>query len=167
MDEPHVSLSPSSPQSIEVIRDFLQTHHSGVLATADSAAMPHAAVIFFSTDDNFRLLFATKTETQKNKNLEQNEQVALATYDEAAQTGVQITGRVETVTDPDERQQALSNMYRFSETTSRATLPPIEKLFAGDYTAFKIIPLVIKMGIFLRPDSESNEDMYETLTFTS
>ena len=167
MDEPNISLSPSSPQSIELIRDFLQARHSGVLATADRAAMPHAAVIFFSADDNFRVLFATKTETQKGKNLEQNEQVALASYDEATQTSIQITGRVEVVTNSEERQQALNNLYHFSETTSRATLPPIEKLFAGDYTAFKIIPLVIKMGVFLRPDSESNEDMYETLTFTS
>jgi hypothetical protein len=56
-------------------------------------------------------------------------------------------------------------MYRFSESLSETELPPIEKLFIGDYVTLKIVPQVIKMGIFKRPDSESNEDMYETISF--
>lgn len=159
--------STSSPESAEVIRDFLKTHHSGVLATADAASNPHAATVYFSVDDNFCLTFATKTETQKYKNMEENKQVAFACSDEAEQTTVQIDGRVEKVTDPEEHQAALNRMYRFSETLSETELPPIEKLFIGDYVTLKIVPQVIKMGIFKRPDSESNEEMYETILFES
>lgn len=156
--------STSSPESADLIRDFLTTHRSGVLATADNVN-PHAATVYFSADDDFCLTFATKTETQKYKDMEKNQQVAFVCTDEAEQTTVQIEGRVEKVTDPEQHQAALNRMYRFSETLSKTELPPIEKLFSGDYVTLKIVPQIIKMGIFKRPDSESNEDMYETITF--
>ena len=159
--------STSSPESADLIRDFLKTHQSGVLATADAAGNPHAATVYFSLDDSFCLTFATKTETQKYKNMEENNQVAFVCSDEATQTTVQIDGRIEKVADPDEHQAALNRMYRYSQTISQVELPPIEKLFAGDYVTLKIVPRVIKMGVFLRPDSESNEEIYETLTFSS
>lgn len=157
--------STSSPESADLILDFLKNHHSGVLATADTASNPHAATVYFSVDNNFCLTFATKTETQKYKDMEENKQVAFACTDEAEQTTVQIDGQVEKVTDPEQHQAAINRMYRFSETLSETELPPIEKLFIGDYVTLKIVPQVIKMGIFKRPDSESNEDMYETVLF--
>lgn len=156
--------STSSPESADLIRDFLATHHSGVLATADGAANPHAAVVYFSFNNNFCLTFATKTETQKYKNMEENDQVAFACYDEANQTTVQITGQVEKVADEAERQEMLNAIYDYSASLSKTELPPIEKLFAGDYVVLRLLPQVIKMAIFLRPDSEG-QDMYETILF--
>lgn len=157
--------STSSPDSEDLIRDFLKTCHSGVLATADASSNPHAATVYFSTDDDFNVIFATKTETQKYEDMKENKQVAFTCSDEAAQTAVQIDGVIEKVTDPDEHQAALNRMYRFSEKLSQSEFPPIEKLFAGDYVTLKIVPQVIKMGVFIRPDSESNEDMYEIISF--
>lgn len=156
--------SSSSPESAELIRNFLQSQRSGVLATGDNAGNPHAATVYFSLEDDFCLLFATKTETQKYKNIAENERVAFVCYDEKTQTTVQITGRAETVDDPDKQQDMLNTIYRFSETISKTEFPPIEKLFAGDYVVLRIVPQVIKMAIFLRPDSEG-EDMFESLVF--
>lgn len=158
--------SESSPESKDLIQDFLQAHHSGVLSTSSAAGSPHGAPIYFSVEDDFSLLFATKTETLKYKNIQENKRVAFACYDEAAQTTVQINGYAEDVEDPDVCQVVLSAMYRFSATLSKTELPPIEKLFAGDYVVVRILPETIKMAIFLRPDSEGY-DMYETLTFAS
>jgi len=156
--------SASSPESAGLIRDFLKDHRSGVLATSDKNGNPHAAAIYFSADDEYNLLLATKTETQKYKNIMENNHVAFVCYDEASQTTVQISGHAEKVENPDEKQIAMNAMYRFSEATSKVELPPIEKLYAGDYVVLKLIPQVIKMAIFLRPDSEG-EDMYETILF--
>jgi len=156
--------SSSSPESADLIRDFLQRQHSGVLATSDSAANPHAATVYFSFEEDYSLLFATKTETQKYKNIMENDRVAFVCYDEKSQTTVQITGRAEKVETPDKRQAALNAMYRFSETISKTELPPIEKLYAGDYVVLQIVPQVIKMAVFLRPDSEG-EDEFESLIF--
>lgn len=160
------TISPSSPQSFELIRNFLKQQRSGVLATADSRSKPHAATIYFSVDDTLRLLFTTKTDTQKYKNIIQNNQIALVCYDEKTQTSIQLTGTTQPITNADEQQAALNTMYRFSETVSRVELPPLEKLSAGDYVALRILPVTIKMAVFARPDAQSNEELYETLTFT-
>ena len=80
--------------------------------------------------------------------------MAFACYDEAEQTTVQISGAAEIVDDPEIRQIALNSMYRFTTELSGVEIPPIEKLFAGEYVAVRIVPETIKMAIFLRPDSE-------------
>lgn len=156
--------STSSPESVALIKQFLASHHSGVLATADAAATPHAAVVYFALDDDFSLMFTTKTETQKYKNMQENDQVAFVCYDEANQTTVQITGQVKRVKDETKRQEMINTIYNLSADLSKTELPPIEKLFAGDYVVLKLIPHFIKMAIFLRPDSEG-QDMYETILF--
>lgn len=158
-------IQSTSPESEDIIRDFLHAHYSGVLATVDTEGNPHAATVYFTVDDDFFITFATKTETQKYKNMENNNHVAFVCSNEEVQTAVQITGQVEKVTDPKEHQAMLNSMYRFSEMMSKVELPPIEKLFAGDYVTMKITPQFIKMGIFMRPDAESNEELYETITF--
>lgn len=163
MSKPTIQ-STSSPESVGLIKQFLASHHSGVLATANQAATPHAAVVYFSFDDDFSLTFTTKTETQKYKNMEENDQVAFVCYDEASQTTVQITGQVMKVKDESKRQEIINTIHELSTDISKTKLPPIEKLFAGDYVALKLLPQVIKMAIFLRPDSEG-QDMYETILF--
>jgi nitroimidazol reductase NimA-like FMN-containing flavoprotein (pyridoxamine 5'-phosphate oxidase superfamily) len=165
MNEQRTTVSPSSPQSEAVIRDFLNDHECGVIATADTAANPYAAVVYYSMDDDFNLTFTTKTETQKYKDMEQNNQVTFVCFDELTQTTVQVSGHVEKVTDPQIHQASINRIYQLSASVSGVALPPIEKLFAGNYVTMRLIPQVIKMGIFLRPDAESNEDVYEILTF--
>lgn len=162
----HILQSESSPESKDLIRDFLKTHHSGVLSTSSAAGYPHAAPVYFSVEEDFCLLFATKTETLKYKNIQENNRVAFACYDEATQSTVQIGGRAEKVDDPKVHQSTINAIYRYSAELSKTDLPPIEKLFAGDYVIVRIVPEVIKMAVFLRPDS-GGYDMYETLTFGS
>lgn len=157
--------STTSPESVELIQKFLASHRSGVLATADKAANPHAAVVYYTFNDDFTLLFSTKSETQKLKNIEENKQVAFAVYDEVAQTVVQISGDTEIVNDEDERQKALNNMFTSSTELSLNVTPPAEKLYAGDYVAVRIFPQVIKMAVYARPDSEG-DDLFETVLFS-
>ncbi|MFZ2544947.1 MAG: pyridoxamine 5'-phosphate oxidase family protein [Candidatus Saccharimonadales bacterium] len=157
--------STTSPESPELVRNFLREHYSGVLATADSASNPHAATVYFSLQDDFSLLFGTKTETQKYKNIEENKQVAFVVYDEKEQTTIQITGHVEVIEDEDLRQKVINSMFMSSAESSARELPPVEKLLAGDYVALRLVPMVIKMAVFARPDSEG-DDLYETLLFS-
>lgn len=156
--------STSSPESLSVIKSFIKARHSGVLATADSAANPHAAVIYFTFNEDCTFSFVTKTETQKYKNIEENNNVALAIYDEASQDSVQVTGRVEVIEDRDEVTRLVNRPFKYSAEISRREIPPLEKLFAGEYVALKLIPQVIKMAVFARPDSGEDE-LYETILF--
>ncbi len=156
--------SESSSESRNYIKNFLVEHSSGVLATADSAANPHVAVVYYVFEDDFGLLFATKTETQKYKNIEENDRVAFLVYDEKAQTTLQVFGSVEVVEDEEKQKLVRKNMIQKSEDMSQTELPPVEKLFAGDYVVLRLIPQTIKMAVYARPDSEG-DDLYETLLF--
>lgn len=158
--------STESPESVETIREFLKTHATGTLLTADIAANPYGAVVYYTIDDDFNLGFVTKTETQKYKNIEQNNQVAFVCYDETTQTSVQLNGRAEVVKDAAIQEKMINAMHRLSETTSTSTLPPLEKLLAGYYVAVRIIPQVIKLSVYVRPDAEANEELYEVVTFS-
>ncbi len=155
--------STTTSESTDIIASFLNTHATGVLATSDSAANPHGAVVYFEFHDDLTLTFATKTETQKYKNIDENKQVAFVVYDEKEQTSVQVTGRVELIEDHEQRLATINHMYITSPKLSMSTLPPAEKLIAGDYVALRIIPSVIKMAVYARPDSEEDGDLYETV----
>jgi general stress protein 26 len=154
--------STSSPDTINIVSDFLKTHHSGTLATADSAANPHAAVVYTTFNEDLTFSFITKTETQKYKNIVENNGVALAIYDEKEQTSVQVVGRVQVVDDKDEMQRVLNKSFTYSAEGSNRELPPLEKLFAGEYVAIHLLPQVIKMGVFARPES-GDDELYEMI----
>jgi nitroimidazol reductase NimA-like FMN-containing flavoprotein (pyridoxamine 5'-phosphate oxidase superfamily) len=158
--------SESSSESSKYISDFLNDHYTGVLATADKAANPHIAVVYYTLDDDFGLLFATKAETQKYKNIEENEQVAFLVYDESPQTVVQVFGKVERITEAEQQKKVYKNMLRSSVESAQTELPPAEKLFAGEFVALRLVPQTIKMAVYARPDSEG-DDLYETILFNN
>jgi nitroimidazol reductase NimA-like FMN-containing flavoprotein (pyridoxamine 5'-phosphate oxidase superfamily) len=157
--------STSSSESSDFITSFLNTHPSGVLATSDKAANPHGAVVYFELHDDFCITFATRAETQKYKNMEENSQVAFVVYDEKNQMQVQIFGHIEIIKDQIERLDVLNYMYRVSPKLSMPLLPPADRLLAGGYQAIRVVPQVIKMAIYSRPDEE-RDDIYEVMTFS-
>jgi nitroimidazol reductase NimA-like FMN-containing flavoprotein (pyridoxamine 5'-phosphate oxidase superfamily) len=154
--------STTSDETLSIVNDFLQTHRSGTLATADAAANPHGAVIYFTYNGDYSFSFVTKTETQKYKNIEENKSVALVIYDEEEQASVQVTGYVKVIDDKDESYQVISKSFKYSAEVSHRELPPLEKLFAGEYVALRLIPQVIKMAVFARPES-GDDELYETI----
>jgi general stress protein 26 len=154
--------STTSPETLDIVNNFLQSHHSGVLATSDGAANPHAAVIYVTFNEDYTFTFVTKTETQKYKNIEENKVVALVIYDEKEQTSIQVNGRVQVIEDKDESATILNKSFKYSAELSHRELPPPEKLFAGDYVALRLKPQVIKMAVFARPESGTDE-LYETI----
>lgn len=158
--------STTSPESAALVRNFLSSRYSGVLATSDKADQPHAAVVYFSLEDDYSLIFGTKSETQKFRNIEENKQVAFVVYDEESQTTVQISGYVEIISDTVTRQNAINKMFSSSAERSGREIPPADKLLAGEYVALRIVPMVMKMAVFARPDSEG-DDLYETVLFSN
>lgn len=153
-----------SSESSKRIYDFLTQHPIGTLATVDSHNNPCASVIYYMVDEEFNITFTTKRDTKKHANIQRNSHVELAVYQAASQTTAQITGVATEITDVSESNEAFSNTLRAAIRTSEAGVPPISKLYAGPYTAYKITPNQIRMAVFIRPDS-GGFDMYETLNF--
>lgn len=157
--------STSSDQSEKLIRIFLTNQRSGVLATADRNGNPHAATVYYTLDDDLTVLFGTRSETQKFKNLEENKQAAFVVYDEPTQTTVQITGRVEFVEDKATREHILATMQSSSVERSIENTPPVAKLNAGDYKIVRIIPMVIRLAEYSVAEPGSG-DIFETILFS-
>ena len=158
--------STSSSESADFIASFLNTHASGVLGTSTIDGEPHGAVVYFSLQADFGLTFATKVETQKYKDILENDQVSFVVYDEQAQTAVQVMGHVSTITDPKVSLEVIDHMYITSPKLSLPNLPPADRLVAGRYVAFRLDPMVIKMAIYSRSDEE-RDDIYETMLFSN
>lgn len=155
--------STSSDKAEDLISTFLAEHYTGILATSDTASNPHGAVIYYLPDSDFTLYFATKEETQKFKNMEENPQVAFVVYDETSQTSLQVSGRIFQITDPLKKRATIKNMTNSSIVLSRNMLPPAYKLTAGEYKVLQLVPQVIKMAIYARTDKD--QDIYETIIF--
>lgn len=143
------------------IYSFLQSQPIGVLATVDPNNDPHAAVIYFSVDDDFNILFVTKRDTKKSDNIEHNSHVMMVVYEAASQTTAQITGIAKQVTDTDIVAEALAGNVAAASQTSESGQSPLDKLRAGSHVAYCIQPASIKMAMFIRPDP-GGQDMYET-----
>lgn len=157
--------SQTSPETEALVSDFMKTHFSGVLATADLMGAPQASVVYYNFNDDYSLYIATKRETQKYKNIAENNQVAFVIYDEEAQSSMQVSGHVSEVEDEDIKQDIINNMFSLSSQLSKREFPPVEKLYAGEYVALKLSPQVMRMTVYARPDSEG-DDLYETLLFS-
>lgn len=146
------------------IYDFLKSHPVGVLSTVDPNGNPHATVIYYSVDDNFKVTFTTKRDTKKNDNITHNNHVMLIAFDTLTQTTAQITGLAVDISETAEAQRAFSTMLATAEATSKTKVPPISKLLAGPYVCYEIKPVQIRMAVFVRPNP-GGFDIYETIDF--
>lgn len=146
------------------IYSFLKSHPVGVLTTVDPNGEPHGAVIYYYVSRDFTVTFTTKRLTKKSDNLRYNNHAMLFVYEKSSQTTAQITGYAKLITDPQEAQQSFDNMLRISNETSIAGVPSVSKLYAGNYVAFKVKALQIRMTIFAKPEP-GNYDTFETVDF--
>lgn len=155
-----------SSESNKRIYDFLKKNQVGVLATVDLNGNPHAATIYFSVDNEFNTTFITKNRTKKHDNLKHNNHAMIVVYEPVTQTTIQIIGVAETIDNKVEAGIVFIDTLKTSRATSNGGIPPISKLHAGEYVAYKLKPVQIRMAMFIRPDAGGYE-MYETIDFDS
>ena len=153
-----------SSESNRRIFDFLSKHQAGVLAAVDDHCEPHATVIYFSVHADFDITFTTKIGTKKHDVLDKNNHVMLVVFDQSAQATVQVIGRAEEITDETEFNRAFLSTAMTSLKTSQGGVPPIAKIHAGSYVAYRIIPDEIRMAMYIRPPS-GNAGIFETIEF--
>ena len=121
------------------ISQFLREHPVGVLASVNPDGTPSASPIYFGTDDQLNLTFTTKRDTQKHQNLDQNNKVMLAAFDATTQAAVQAAGSAIEVTDQAAAEQIFHGTLRAADQTGPDNVPPISKIEAGPYVAYRIV----------------------------
>lgn len=145
------------------IHNFLRANPVGVLSSVDPNGDPHSVVIYFSIDNQFQVFFLTKSDTQKYDNLLRHDHVMLTVFDAESQATAQIAGIAVEITDNYEVSSVAGAVLAASLMTSREGQPPISKLQAGAYVAFRIEPNQIRMAVYSRPDSGSYDELFDTI----
>jgi len=151
-----ITLSEEKPE----IAKFLSKHQVGVLATADDEGQPHAATIYFVIDEEIDVYFMTKEKTSKYRNLQQNPKVALAVFEPASQSTVQIVGTATEVTDSAQANEVFGRILTITRGTSVSNVPPISKLNAGEYKCFCIKPLTVRLAEYTKPEHGDFSDLF-------
>jgi len=151
-------------ESAKNIYEELKSQHIAAIATIEHGeATPQLTVVYYAVDDDFGIRFATKKETRKHQNLQKNSAVQLLVFDKKRQLTIQVTGRVDEITDEKLKNDTVENMYKLSNDNDYNS-PPMSKLFAGRYITYRVSPSKITMAFFLRPQ-KGGYDMFETISF--
>lgn len=149
----------------QTIYEFLKSHPIGVLATVGDGRNPHATTVYYGVEDDLSLKFLSKRDTQKIQNLEANKNVVLVVFEATTQTNVQVIGEAEDISDEAESHKVFSKILEITRATSQAEVPPMSKLFAGHYVAYKITPKQIRYSNYQLHPSPSTETEFITLEF--
>jgi general stress protein 26 len=129
------------------ITSFLQRNHTAVLATANKeTGQPHGAVVYYTVSSSFHLFFVTKRDTAKSRNIEANPQVAMVIYEADTQSTVQLYGTASSIDDPQKLQSALAMMAGHAKATAQTDALPVDKLNAGDYLLYQVVPRNIRLA---------------------
>lgn len=151
------------PERQQRIYNFLKENPIGVLSTVNRSGHPHGSVIYFNIDEHFIVTFLTKSKTKKYQNIVTNPEIIITVFESNTQTTAEINGKAKLVKDSFEINAIAGSILGASLKTSDSGLPPISKLEAGNYVAFKVHPEQIKMAVFARPDPDDYLGMFETI----
>jgi uncharacterized pyridoxamine 5'-phosphate oxidase family protein len=159
----HAHSNPDYSDRKQRMYDFLSTHPAGVLCTVSPDGDPHGAVIYYAIDKDCTISFITKAETRKYDNLIRNNHVMLTVFDIPTQATVQVTGKTVPITENYEINAVAGQIQAASLNTSDAGIPPIAKLHAGSYVAFRLQPSQIRMAVYSRPDPGEYTELFESV----
>lgn len=142
---------------------FLRENPTGVLSTVTPDGNPHGVVIYFRVNTDFTVSFLTKTGTRKYDNILHDNHVMLTVFEPHSQATAQVIGVAQKLADSYEINELAATILTISMETSEAGTPPISKLVSGDYAAFRIEPLQIRMAVYDRPDSGEYGQLFESV----
>ena len=148
-------------ESRQHVVDFLKNNAVGVLATATSAGVPHAATVYITYDQELNIYFATRRETRKSRDLLANGHAALAIYDALSQTTLQAEGVAIEVTDPNKMQWVFNDIWHIAAQVSPDNPPPQTQLMhAGDYIVYKLSAPSLRLATYARQSGADTSQLF-------
>ncbi len=142
-------------------REFLQTHHLGVLSTIMDGK-PWGAAVYFAAGDHFALYFLTATNGQKYEAMQQNPHVAFTVADDTAQTTAQLTGTVTRLPFGDEMDEAYSALAGIHAPGMKSWNPPVSKLHQAELAVMKITPDFMQFANYKEDDQDDPKHEFIT-----
>lgn len=92
---PYQCLYMKKADQKKAVQTFLEENKLAILSTVDQEGRPHAAPIYYVLGENFEVFFITPLETQKNINLDHQNEVVLTITNEKNWQTLQLRGQAE------------------------------------------------------------------------
>jgi len=156
VDSTQQTIGDISPENAQQIRQFVDSHPDGVIATVTADGQPQASVVYFSVDDELNFYFTTKSETRKAHNIGKGAPISIAIHDAAAQTVVKAAGQAEALSDAGETLEVYRRTVHSAQTSGPDTVPPIARISAGEFLAYRIAPDFLEFKTYGHGDNFAN-----------
>lgn len=150
-------------QAQEKIVSFIQEHPLVVVGTVNANGWPYGAAVYVGVDAGLNLYFLTKSETDKSKNILENNHVSITVADEASQTTLKLRGEAGRLATPEEHEQALSALGAVKRGDGD-WLPPLPKIHAGYYLVYKITTQYANLSVYENSNLEEGPEVIEFQT---
>ncbi len=138
------------------INHFVKDHAIAIMATVDEGGQPSTSTIFYALTKKDEIHFITKSQTQKSKNLKQNDKAALTIAKLEGPVAVNMIGHAVEVSDTDERDEVMKKIMKISQEQLHDHAPII-KLHKGGFIVFRFVPTQAKMTDFSKHVGEVSE----------
>jgi len=145
--------SEIDPNKAEAIKQFVASHPDGVIATVTADGKPQASVVYFSVDDDLHFFFTSKSDTRKTQNIGDQAEVSLTIHEAATQTVVKAAGKAKLLRDQEEVLAVYQRSIHGAQTSGPDTVPPLARISAGEFVAFKITPDFLDFTTYSHGDS--------------
>jgi len=120
-------------------RIFLAKHDLAVLSTIGYDGWPHSAAVHYVFNGD-HLYVLTKADTQKARDIETNNKVAVTIYDTASVETIQLIGLASVETDRALMQRIFVDLTRLRRYGIHVQAPPVTQTRQGDYVLIRIHP---------------------------
>ena len=125
-------------------RKFLTAHDVAVLSTVSRSGQVQGAAVYYKLGKEDQLHVLTKSDSTKAHNMIAHPQVAMTIYDPIQIQTVQLEGRAHIEGDLETKRQLFDHFVKPRTYDGEKRMPPVSKLSAGGYIAFRIEPTKVK-----------------------
>ncbi len=136
---------------------FLKAHKTGVLATLSPQHTPHARLVYYASDDSFKIYFLTLSNTQKAEDISRDAHGAFVVAAEEVPQTLQISGTIEDLTNSAIVDPVVTELFEHlkSNDTYHA---PVTRFDAGKVLFYCLTPTSIRWGDFT--EGHSTEEVF-------
>lgn len=138
-DTPPVFTTPVSDEAMT----FVKEHDLAVLSTVDRTGNVHGAVVYYVMDKRNFMYIATKSETDKGRDVYAHSQVAVTIHEAGTLQTAQLQGIATIETDQQIKDSVLAQIVQYRTYRNDKQLPPVTKIHNGSYIVIRIRPTTI------------------------
>jgi general stress protein 26 len=126
---------------------FLKAHKTGVLATLSPEHTPHARLVYYASDDSFKIYFLTLSNTHKAEDISRDAHAAFVVATEEVPQELQMSGTIEDLTDSAILDPVVSELFANLKSNEMYGAP-VTRFDAAKILFYCFTPSLIRWGDF-------------------